>query len=187
MKNTCVAVLLLAFCFSSSLRADTPQGGIEGQEAPPLGVSDWIQLPEGKDRLGIPDFEGKVLVMLLFQSTCEASMKREFPVLQKLVKEFEGNEDVAFLAIQTPFENFASNNELQLKPTAEEFDLSIPFGHLAKTPNLYSINVAYKTGGTPWWVIIDKEGIVEFNGFTINPEIAIENIGKMARGEELPE
>ena len=145
------ALSLLVFVFTlSPLHSQEPQKGIEGEKAPPLGVTDWIQLPEGKDRLGIPDFKDKVLVMLLFQSTCEACQKREFPVLQQLVKEFEGNDDVAFLAIQTPFENFASNSELMLKPTAEKFELKIPFGHLAKTRDLYSINVAYKTAGTPW-------------------------------------
>jgi thiol-disulfide isomerase/thioredoxin len=159
--------------------------GIEGKPARPLGVSDWIQLPEGKERLEITDFKDKVLVLFLFQSTCEACKKREFPVLQKLVKEFDGNDGVAFLAIQTPFQDYATNSQLQLKPTAEEFNLDIPFGHLAKTREAYSINAAYETGGTPWWVIIDRKGMVEFNGFTIHPDVAIENIKKLIAGEEL--
>jgi len=92
-----------------------------------------------------------------------------------------------FLAIQTPFQNLTSNTELRLKPTAEKFDLDIPFGHLAKTKDFYSINDAYETGGTPWWVVINREGIVEFNGFTLDPQIAAENIRKLIAGEALPE
>ena len=102
-----------------------------------------------------------------------------------MVKEFDGNDDVVFLAIQTPFQDYTSNSELMLKPVAEEFDLDIPFGHLAKTKDAYSINVAYETGGTPWWVVINKEGVVEFNGFTMNAEIGAENIRKLIAGEKV--
>lgn len=164
------------------LQAQEPKTGIKGQPAPPLGVTTWIQLPEGKERLGIPDFKDKVVVILCFQSTCIACEKREFPVLQQLVKEFAGNEDVVFLAIQTPFEDFATNSELQLKPIAEKHKLDIPIGHLAKTKDTYSINVAYETGGTPWWIVIDREGTVVFNDFTMAPEIGAANIRKLVEG-----
>lgn len=175
---------------SNSEEKASPTGvktGIEGKKAPPLGVTDWIQLPEGEDQFDTKILGGKVVVLFLWQSTCEACEKREFPVLQKLVKEFEGEKEIIFLAIQTPFENYTSNSELRLKPTAEKFDLKIPFGHLAKTKDQYSINVAYETGGTPWWVVIDKEGIVEFNGYTMDPEIGIANLKKLIAGEEIPD
>lgn len=162
-----------------------PLKGIEGSKAPALGVQTWINLPEGKERLTLFDFPNKVVVIFLFQSTCEASKKREFPMLQQLVKEFQGIEDVVFLAIQTPFQDYTSNSEFMLKPMAEEFDLDIPFGHLAKTKGAYSINVAYETGGTPWWVVINKEGVVEFNGFTMNAEVGAENIRKLIAGEKV--
>ncbi len=42
--------------------------GILNQEAPPLGVSDWFQLPEGKTRLDIGDLKGKVVYLYCFQS-----------------------------------------------------------------------------------------------------------------------
>ncbi|MEM1443842.1 MAG: TlpA family protein disulfide reductase [Verrucomicrobiota bacterium] len=162
-----------------------PMTGIKGKPAPPLGVSTWIQLPEGKERLGIPDFKDKVLVVFCFQSTCLACEKREFPVLKQLVEEFEGNEDIGFLAIQTPFEDFATNSELQLKPTAEKHELSIPFGHLAKTPETWSINLAYQTGGTPWWIVIDREGTVVFNDFTMAPDVAAANLRTLIAGDSV--
>ena len=159
-----------------------PLTGIKGQKAPPLGVTEWINLPEGAERLGMSDFTDKVVVMLLWQSTCKASMIREFPVLKKLVRHFEGNPDVVFLAIQTPFQNYAENSDLKLKPVSEELGLDIPFGHLAKTKDAFSINVAYQTGGTPWWVVVDKDRTVVFNDFTMDPEIGKENIQKLIDG-----
>jgi thiol-disulfide isomerase/thioredoxin len=182
MKYLTTSLLLAIASLTLPLSAQEPKSGIEGKEAPPLGVTTWIQLPEGKDRLGIPDFKDKVLVILCFQSTCVACEKREFPVLQQLIKEFEGNEGVAFLAIQTPFEDFASNSELQLKPIAQKHNLDIPIGHLAKTKDTYSINVAYETGGTPWWIVIDREGKVVFNDFTMAPDVAAANITKLIAG-----
>ncbi len=182
--------LALLSCFFSATAQEVPEGvqkGIEGKKAPPLGVTDWIQLPDGDDQFNSGMLDGKVVVLFLWQSTCEACEKREFPVLQKLVKAFDGVDEVVFLAIQTPFENFTTNSELQLKPTAEKYELSIPFGHLPKTKDLYSINVAYETGGTPWWVVVNKEGIVEFNGFTMNPEIGEQNLKKLIAGEAIPE
>lgn len=185
-----LASIVLIFGSSAATAQEVPEGvkqGIEGKKAPPLGVTEWIQLPDGKDQFDPRILADKVVVLFLFQSTCEACHKREFPVLQELVKEFKGNDGVVFLAIQTPFEKFTSNTELQLKPTAEKYDLDIPFGHLPKTKDLYSINVAYETGGTPWWVVINREGIVEFNGFTMDPEIAKGNIRKLIAGEAIPE
>ncbi|MEM9017719.1 MAG: TlpA disulfide reductase family protein [Verrucomicrobiota bacterium] len=180
-----LAVILLSPSLLPAQLDDDNRGrdGIEGEMAPPLGVSDWIQLPEGKERLGIPDFRDKVLVMLMFQSTCTACEFREFPVLKQLVEEFEGDDGVAFLAIQTTFENFSDNSELALQPTADKHDLQIPFGHLAKTPDNYSINIAYDTPGTPWWVVVDREGKVVFNDKTMHPDVATDNIRKLIAGE----
>ena len=37
----------------------------------------------------------------------------------------------------------------------------------------------YKTGGTPWWVVINKDGIVEFNGHYIDLDKAIPNLDEL--------
>ena len=167
------------------LTSTEPSKGIQGVKAPPLGVKNWIQLPEGKEIIDVSDYQGKTVVMLLFQSTCEACHKRAFPTLKMLVEKFGGREKLAFLAIQTPFEDFSDNTESKLQPTADEFGLTIPFGHLAKTPGFHSVNAAYNTGGTPWWIIVNPDGIVEYNGFYLNPDIAVENLEKILAGEPL--
>lgn len=170
---------------SDGLASTQPLKGIQGVKAPPLGVKSWIQLPEGKETIDISDYEGRTVVMLLFQSTCEACHKRAFPTLKMLVEKFGDREQLAFLAIQTPFEDFSDNTESKLQSTADEFGLTIPFGHLAKTPGFYSINAAYKTGGTPWWIIVNPVGIVDYNGFYLNPDIAVDNLEKILAGKSL--
>ena len=37
----------------------------------------------------------------------------------------------------------------------------------------------YRTGGTPWTILVDPEGVVRFDGFSIEPEQAIAAIERM--------
>ncbi len=164
------------------------QKGIEGEVAPPLHADNWINLPEGEAGLiveeGAPGidlkkYRGKVIVLKFFQSWCEACQKRSFPKLQKLVEHYEGNDKVQFIAVQTVFEGLADNTAAKLQPTADKFGLKIPFGHSVKLPNIPNVNMDYKTGGTPWWIVINKDGIVEFNGHYIDFDKAIINLDEL--------
>jgi hypothetical protein len=102
-----------------------------------------------------------------------------------LADRFGDSDKVAFLSIQTPFEEFSDNTESKIQSAAEKFGLKIPFGHLVKTPGFHSVNTAYKTGGTPWWVIVNPEGKVDYNGFYLNPDVAVENLEKILDGESI--
>ena len=37
----------------------------------------------------------------------------------------------------------------------------------------------YRTGGTPWTIIIDPEGVVRWNGFRIEPRQAVQLIDRL--------
>lgn len=37
----------------------------------------------------------------------------------------------------------------------------------------------YRTGGTPWVVLLDGEGVVRYNDFHIGPEQAVERIERL--------
>lgn len=182
MKTRALLLVLATALTSSHLSAQEPQKGIAGEKAPLLYVSTWHQLPEGKERIEITDFTDKIVVMLFFQHWCKASQERELPVLKNLVSKYEGNEGIVFLAIQTAFEGFLDNTPDKLAVTAEKFGLKIPFGHTIKAPEFPGISGTYKPGGTPWWVIVDRKGIVEYNGFILNEEEAIKNLDKMLAG-----
>jgi thiol-disulfide isomerase/thioredoxin len=181
--NTRRFLLILAAALTPlAISAQEIQKGIESQKAPLINISTWYQLPEGKKELEITDYKGKVIVMLFFQHWCKASQERELPVLKNLVERYKGNDEIVFLAIQTAFEGFLDNTPDKLKVTAEKFDLDIPFGHNIKAPEFPGISGAYKPRGTPWWVIIDREGIVEYNGSILNEEEAIKGLEKLIAG-----
>ena len=189
MKNRAIPSLFLAFATAlaplASARAEEAVKtlkGIEGKEAPLLEVDTWIQTPEGKERVEITDYPGKIVVLLFFQHWCRASQEGELPVLKKLVDHYRGNKGIVFIAVQTTFEGFLENTSDKLAVTAKKFDLDIPFGHSPKLEGLHSVSAAYQPAGTPWWVIIDRKGKVEYNGHILNEEEAIKGFDKMLAG-----
>ena len=141
--------------------------GIEGEPAPSWGVREWINLPEGAETLDVEDYRGKVLYLFGFQSWCPGCHARGLPTLQKLVKRYEGIDDVAFVAVQTVFEGYSSNTAERAWETARQYELEIPVGHDGTAGNRSVLMKRYRTGGTPWVVVIDKSGTVRYNDFHI--------------------
>lgn len=66
-----LSILLLAtymFGLITTAAAQERTLGILNQKAPPLGVSEWFHLPEGKTAWDIGDVKGKVVYLYCFQS-----------------------------------------------------------------------------------------------------------------------
>ncbi|WP_417848848.1 TlpA family protein disulfide reductase [Thalassoglobus sp.] len=163
----------------NTLHLTRPHLGIVGQQAPAWSVSEWRQLPVGVTTLNVDDFRGKVLYLYFFQSWCPGCHSSGFPTLQKLQQQFTNSSDVAFVVIQTTFEGHDQNGVDKLLPTAGRYGLKIPFGQSAGNSGTPDIMYKYRTGGTPWVVLIDKQGKVVFNDFHIDPAGAAEAIRQL--------
>ncbi len=174
-SNRPCIVLLLALASFTAAHAQRP--GIVGRAAPEWNVETWYNLPSGRDSLDIADLEGKVVFVLCFQSWCPGCHSHGFPTLQALTRHFADADDVAFVAIQTVFEGFSSNTVDDGKRTMDDYGLTIPWaqteGRDHQSPPFMR---AYRTGGTPWVVLIDPEGTVRFDGFGIEADQAIRAI-----------
>jgi len=171
---TWVSVLTLAACVSISGSAqERPAPGILGQEAPEWAVTEWINLPGGKTSLDIGDYKGKTLYVYGFQSWCPGCHRHGFPTLQKVIEQFGDVPEVGIIAIQTSFEGFGTNNFERAKEVAKRYRLKIPVGQsgTAGSPSQFMRN--YRTGGTPWTIIVGPDGIVRFNDFHMDPSEAI--------------
>jgi len=172
-----------AFCLtlSSGLMAQSGRRdlGIAGTMAPDWETSAWYQLPAGKQTLSVNDYKGKVVFLYFFQSWCPGCHRSGFPTLQKVSEAFKGDDRVAFAAIQTTFEGHGTNTKDKLKEMAQRYKLAIPFGQSAGASGTPDIMKRYRTGGTPWVVLIDPQGRVVFNDFHIAPEKAVAAIRKM--------
>lgn len=93
-----------------------------------------------------------------------------------MVTELEGNDKIAFLAVQTVFEGFHANTYDKMVETQKKYDLKIPFGHDAGDDGKSRSNIMtnYRTGGTPWFIFIDQNNNVVFADFHLNVDAAIE-------------
>lgn len=183
MKRFSLSLLFTALFVSLPLHGQEEEPkGIEGQKAPDLYVSKWIQLPEGKEKMEIADFEGKVLVILFFQYTTPYAHEEALPTLKKLVDKYKGNEDIGFLAIQAVGAGRMENTPDKLQLVADKYELDIPIGHYVSVPEFPGVVGSYKPGASPWWTIVDQEGVVEWNGTYLDADSAIENLDKMLAG-----
>ena len=152
--------------------------GIEGHQAPELNIPIWIDSKgEKSDPVTLKNYDGKFKVIYCFQAWCPGCHSRGLPALQKMVTALENNDQVEFLAIQTVFEGAQANTFKEVKEIQKKYDLKIPFGHDVgdeTTRNISSTMHNYRTGGTPWFILINQEGTVIFNDFHLNVEKAIE-------------
>ena len=100
---------------------------------------------------------------------------------------FKGNEKVQFMAIQTVFEGFQINTQNKVRKNQLKYNLKIPMAHAAGNPNtqrIPEIMQKYRSGGTPWKVIIDPSGKVVYNNFHIDVDQAVSLIKALLREQD---
>lgn len=151
-------------------------------KAPEFEVNNWIDANGNKiEPIKLSGFKGKFKVVYCFQSWCPGCHSKGFPDLKKMVEGLTVNKNVVFLAIQTVFEGHESNTYEKVIETQKQYDLKIPFGHDAGVDGKSISNIMknYQTGGTPWFLFIDKHDNVVFSDFHLNPDAAIEFLKTM--------
>ena len=145
--------------------------------APEFNVIQWIDSKGNKTNpIKLSDFKGKFKVIYCFQHWCPGCHSKGLPDLKKMVDALDVNKNVVFLAIQTVFEGHEDNTYDKIVDTQKRYALNIPFGHDAGDDNTSKSNIMtnYKTGGTPWFIFIDKHDNVVYSDFHLNPVAAIE-------------
>jgi thiol-disulfide isomerase/thioredoxin len=162
-----------------------PVRGIADRPAPSWGVTDWHNLPRGRTTLDVADYRGKVVYLSCFQSWCPGCHRSGFPTLRAMIDKYADAVDVAFVAVQTVFEGYGTNTPAAARRTARRYDLEIPVGHDGSEGRRSVLMGRYRTGGTPWTVIIDKAGVVRFNDFHTSVAAASALVDRL-RAESAP-
>jgi len=146
-------------------------------KAPEFDVKQWIDA-DGKEigQIKLSDFHGKFKVIYCFQSWCPGCHSKGLPDLKKMADALNANDKVVFLAVQTVFEGHHANTYEKMVETQKQYDLKIPFGHDAGDDGKSRSNIMtkYKTGGTPWFILIDQNDNVVFADFHLNTDAAIQ-------------
>ena len=156
--------------------AAPPGYGIYGNYAPELNVDYWIDAvgePTGEFRLA--DHSGKWVLLKCFQSWCPGCHSHGLPAVQKISHALKDNPNIAFAGIQTVFEGHMINTVEKVREIQLQYDLQMPMGHDPGGPaGRPQTMVDYRTGGTPWIIVISPERTVVFNDYGIDADKAIE-------------
>ncbi len=189
MINSSARILLMALFLPvfllpiATVEANNHQG-IAGQQAPELEMNNWIDgNGEAIPPIRINELRGKVIYLYFFQDWCPGCHSRGFPMFKRLYEEFKSDHRVVLLAVQTTFEGHYTNTFDKLRENQLAYGIPVPMAHDGGTSGqrLPRTMELYRSGGTPWKVVINKQGKVVFNGFHIDPEKAIKAIRDLAQ------
>jgi hypothetical protein len=103
-----------------------------------------------------------------------AVMPYGFPTFMTLTEELR-DKGVGLAAIQTVSEGADVNTFDRLWENRRRYALRIPFGHAVP-----AIMEAYRSGGTPWFVVIAPDGRVVYDGFPLDPESLVQTLRPLA-------
>jgi thiol-disulfide isomerase/thioredoxin len=149
--------------------------GIRGQFAPELQIDQWIDESGETTSFKLADHSGKWIFLKCFQSWCPGCHSHGFPALKEISDALADNPGIAFAGIQTVFEGHHTNTVDKVRKIQLQYDLRIPMGHDPGLNNRQPRTmVDYRTGGTPWMILINPERKVVYNDFGINVAKAID-------------
>lgn len=155
-------------------QAAPPGYGMEGRRAPELMVDYWIDQDGEAGRFTLAEQRGKWVFLKCFQSWCPGCHAYGFPVLQQISGALAGNPGVVFASIQTVFEGHITNTVDKVREIQLRYDLRMPMGHDPGPEGGHPRTmIDYRTGGTPWMILIDPQGQVAFNDFGIDVDKVI--------------
>lgn len=143
---------------------DLDKPGLLNKVGPELTVDQWFAIPEGLTPRLEPNRD-KVICILMFQFDCPWSQEKGLPQLKAIQDAFADDPEVLLLAIQTPFRNFETNNHSNAIRMVKEMGLNVPVGQDGSVDQRTVTYEAYRAYGTPWFVVIDKQGVVRFNDY----------------------
>jgi len=151
--------------------------GIEGYYAPEINLDYWIDGDGEASSFSIEKSRGKWVFLKFFQNWCPGCHASGFPTLKAVCDNFYGHDKVAIAAVQTVFEGYSTNTRDKVRELQLRYEIPAVMGHDggdpdSHTPSLTMIN--YRTGGTPWLVLISPDGNVVFNNFHVNQAKLVE-------------
>ena len=174
LKSGLVTLGAVALPTASLFAVASSRYGIVGRLAPELRVDYWIDANGDKTKpFKLADYKNKWVFLKCFQSWCPGCHSHGLPAVKKISEAMADNPHVAFAGIQTVFEGKFINTISKVRKTQLQYDLKMPMGHDPGDDRSFTM-MDYRTGGTPWMILIDPSRQVAFNGFGVNADKAIE-------------
>lgn len=137
-------------------------------------ISQGTALPEwqletifGDDVPTVASFQGKPLLIMFFSLGCPGCLGRAIPYANRIV--YEQGETMSVMGIHSGYSSRKFSEE-KFQKAKEEFYIRFPF---FSDFNYDTTALRYGTGGTPHWILIDKDGIVQYSIFGSDPNNAL--------------
>ena len=115
----------------------------------------------------VNDYKGKPLLILIFSLGCPGCLGRAIPFANRMV--YENPETLNVIGIHTNFEGVDFSVE-KFKKAKEDFYIRFP---IFKDKNFDTTFLNYGAGGTPHWILVDKDGKVSYSIFGSDPNNAL--------------
>lgn len=117
------------------------------------------------------DFLGKPLLILIFSLGCPGCVGRAIPFANRIV--YEKGEKINVLGIHTNFEGVDFSVE-KFQKFKDELYIRFPFYKDFKFNTTF---LEYGAGGTPHWLVVDKNSLVVYSIFGSDPNNALLRLG----------
>lgn len=158
--------------------------GIVGLPTAPLDNVRWIDENGGeRSPLTLAELGQGFKILYFFQHWCPGCHAHGFPTFVRLAEELR-DKGVGLAAIQTVFEGSDVNTFDRLRENQRRYGLRVPFGHAVADPGsadaVPAIMEAYRSGGTPWFVVITPDGRVAYNGYRLDAESLVQTLRPLA-------
>lgn len=163
----------------SLLMAAADGYGITGSMAPELDVDYWIDKDGKPTSFSLAAHEGKWVFLKCFQSWCPGCHSHGLPAVKKISEALAGSPGIVFAGIQTVFEGHSVNTIDKVRQVQLQYDLKMPMGHdPGDEGGRPRTMMAYRTGGTPWMILISPYREVVYNDYGIDADKAIKFLAK---------
>jgi len=179
LKTSLLTLGTMAMAKSSGLVAAPAGYGIVGYRAPELEVDYWIDHDGQPTSFSLAENADKWVFLKCFQSWCPGCHSHGLPAVKKMSEALAENPNIVFAGIQTVFEGGFINTVDKVREIQLQYDLNMPMGHDPGDKGRSNTMTAYRTGGTPWMILISPEREVVYNDFGIDADRAIEYLNKV--------
>lgn len=166
-----------------SILPPLPKFGMVGQKPEELTTTEWHGLAEGQSRLRLNDLQGKVVFLLIFQTTCEFTNKDALPLMSLWYGRYQDDPSIQFVAIQNSLPLLEQNTLQNAVTLFGKSGLTIPIGNDSGTDSNHTACKNFKAPGTPWIVLLDQKGVVQFNGLPADLDHQQDIIERLKAGE----
>ena len=131
-------------------------------------LADWsLDTIFGEKVPNLNSYQGKPLLMLFFSLGCPGCLGRAIPYANRVV--YENGDKMNVIGIHTDFHHIGYVTE-QFQKAKEEFYIRFPFYRDHEFDKTFR---NYGAGGTPHWILLDKDGIVKYSLFGSDPNNAL--------------